>query len=63
MSTETRDTLLQGQLQDGLKHELMRAAAVSGAESYKAHCLAARKEEKRLAELKRGSTISSPPLP
>ena len=41
ISTETHDTLLHGQLQDGLKHELMRAAAVSGAESYKALCLAA----------------------
>ena len=29
-------TLLHGQLQDGLKHELMRAAAVSGTQSYKA---------------------------
>ena len=42
MSTEIRDTLLHGLLQDGLKHELIRAAAVSGAESYKALCLAAR---------------------
>ena len=31
MSAETRDTLLHGQLQDALKHELMRAPAVSGA--------------------------------
>ena len=53
MSAETRDTLLHGQLQDGLKHELMRAAAVSGAQSYKGLCLAARNEEKRLAELKK----------
>ncbi len=53
MSTETRDTLLHGQLQDGLKHELMRAAAVSGAIGYKELCLAARNEEKRLAELKK----------
>ena len=53
MSTETRDTLLHGQLQDGLKHELKKAAAVSGAESYKALCLAARNEEKQLAELKK----------
>ena len=43
MSAETRDTLRHGQLQDGLKHELMRAAAVSGAQSYKELCLAARK--------------------
>ena len=31
MSVETRDTLLHGQLQDALKHELMQAPAVSGA--------------------------------
>ena len=67
MSAETRDTLLHGQLQDGLKHELMRAAAVSGAQSYKALCLAARNEEKRLAELKKRQqylkSASTPPRP
>ena len=51
MSAETCNTLLHGQLQDGLEYEPLRAAAVSGAESYKALCLAARKEEKWLAEL------------
>ena len=30
MSAETRNTLLHGQLQEGLLHELMRARAVSG---------------------------------
>ena len=67
MSAETCDTLLHGQLQDGLKHELMRAAAVSGAQSYKALCLAARNEEKRLAELKKRQqylkSASTPPRP
>ena len=53
MSVETRDTLLHGQLQDALKHELMQAPAVSGAQMYQELCLAARNEEKRLAELKR----------
>ncbi len=48
MSVETRDTLLHWQLQDGLKHEFMRAAAVSGSQSYKELCLAARNEEKDL---------------
>ena len=64
---KTRDTLLHGQLQDGLKHELMRAAAVSGAQSYKALCLAALNEEKRLAELKKRQqylkSASTPPPP
>ena len=31
MSSETRDTLLYGQLQEGLHYELMKAPAVSGA--------------------------------
>ena len=53
MSREIRDTLLHGHLQDGLKHELMRAAAVSGAQGYKELCLVARNEEKRFAELKK----------
>ena len=51
MSIETCETLLHGQLQDGLKQELMQAAAVSGAQGYKELYLAARNEEKRLAEL------------
>ena len=33
MLSETRNTLLHGQLQEGLLHELMRAPAVSGAQS------------------------------
>ena len=53
LSADTRDTLLHGQLQDGLKYELMKAPAVSGAETYKTLCMAARNEEKRLVELKK----------
>ena len=67
MSVETRDTLLHGQLQDGLRHELMRAPAVSGAQSYQELCLAARNEEKRLAELRKRQQYrkspSTPPRP
>lgn len=67
MSVETHDTLLHGQFQDGLKHELKRAAAVSGAQSYKELCLTAWNEEKGLAELKnrqqylKSSFTSTPP--
>ena len=50
MSDETRDTLLHSQLQ-GLRYELMKAPAVSGSHSYHELCLAARNEEKRVAEL------------
>ena len=53
LSADTRDTLLHSQLQDGLKYELMKAPAVSGADTYKSLCMAARNEEKRLLELKR----------
>ena len=60
MSTETRDTLLHGQLQEGLLHEVMRAPAVSGAQTYKELCLAARNEEKRLAELRKRKQYQQP---
>ena len=53
MSEETRGTLLHGQLQEGLRYEIMRAPAVSGSHGYKELCLASRNEEKRLVELKR----------
>ena len=46
MSSETCATLLHGQLQDGLKHELMRVPAVSGVQGYKVPCLAAQNEQK-----------------
>ena len=53
MSVETCNALLHGQLQDGLKYEIMRAPSVSGAQTYKELCLAARNEGKRLAELRK----------
>jgi len=52
-SVETRDTLLFGQLQEGLKYTLMKSPAVSGARNYGELCQAARSEEQRLAELLR----------
>ena len=53
MSQETRNTLLHGQLQDGLRYEIMKAPAVSGAQNYPELCLASWNEEKRLFELKK----------
>ena len=50
LSTETRDMLLYGQLQEGLLYTLMQS---SGTQSYRELCLAAKKEEKRLAELRK----------
>ena len=61
MSVEMRDTLLHGQLQDALKHDLMQAPAVSGAQTYQELCLAARNEEKQLAELKKRQQYMKPP--
>ena len=60
MSVETRETLLYGQLQEGLKYELMKAAAVSGAQGYKQLCLAARNEEKWLIDLKKRRQFLKP---
>ena len=53
MSVETKDTLLYGQLQEGLRLELMQGPAVSGARNYQELCISAKYVEKRLADLKR----------
>lgn len=53
MSLEMRNTFLYGQLQEGLWYHLMKAPAISGAPDYQSLCLAAKTEEKRLAELKK----------
>jgi len=53
MLTETRDTLLHSQLQEGLQYDLLKGPAVSGAQLYQGLCLAAKNEEKRQAELRK----------
>lgn len=53
LSMETRYILLYGQLQEGLKLKIIESPAVSGAVDYSSLCLAAKAEEKRLAELKK----------
>jgi len=45
--------LLYGQLQEGLLYSLMESPAVLGAQHYKELCLAAKREERRLNELKK----------
>ena len=60
MSNETRDTLLYCQLQEGLRYELMKGPAVSGATKYQELCIAAKNEEKRLVELRRRQQYSKP---
>ena len=47
MSQETHSTLLHDQLQDALKHDIMKVPAVSGAQNYAALYMASRNEEKR----------------
>ena len=47
-----QDTLLYGQLHEGLFYQLMEAPAVSGATSYTSLCLAVKNEEQRQAKLK-----------
>jgi len=51
MSVETRDTLLFGQLQEGLKYMLMKSLAVSDARNYNELFQAAPSEERRLPGL------------
>ena len=52
LNRTTRDTLLYGQLYEGLSYDLMQSPAVSGAQSYQELCTAAKGEEKRLSALK-----------
>ena len=60
MSLETRQTLLHGQLQEGLRYNLMKAPAVSGAQTYSELCMAAKNEEKHQAELKKWQEYQRP---
>jgi len=60
MSQETCYALLHGQLQDALKHEIMKAPAVSGAQNYPALCMASRNEEKQLLELHKRQQYCQP---
>ena len=51
MSTETKETLLYGQLHEGLRYSLMKAPAVSGANTYQELGGAAKSEERCQREL------------
>ena len=62
MLSQTRDALLYAQLQEGLKYDLMKAPAVSGALNYQALCVAAKSEERRLDELQKRKHYQSPQL-
>ena len=45
MSLKTRQTLLHGQLQKGLRYNLTKAPAVSGAQTYPELCMATKNQE------------------
>ena len=53
LSSETRDTILYSQLQEGLSYNLMKSPAVSGSDSYKQLSVSAKREEKWIVELSR----------
>ena len=53
LTEETQHALLYAQLHEGLRMELVKAPTVSGAQSYQSLCLAAKNEERRLAEIKK----------
>ena len=59
MGQDTRDALLYTQLLEGLRMDLMRSPAVSGAHSYTELSIAARSEEQRLQELKKRQQYQS----
>ena len=48
---ETRHALLYAQLQEGLKYAIVEAPAVSGSQTYRELCIAAKNEERRQSEL------------
>ena len=48
---ETKEAILFGQLQAGLSYPIVKSPAVSGSQSYKVLCTAAKAEEKHTAEL------------
>lgn len=53
LSKETKDAMLYGQLQEGLRLSIIKSPSVLGALAYKELCMAAKHEEKRQAELRK----------
>lgn len=52
LTAGTKEAILFGQLQAGLSYHLLKCPAVSGSQSYKGLCTAAKAEEKCIAELR-----------
>ena len=61
LNAATRDTLLYGQLYEGLCYDIMLSPAVSGSQGYRELCTAARAEERRLAALKQRQHYAKTP--
>ena len=61
LTTETRSAFLYGQMQEGLKHNLMHSPNVSGALTYWELVMAAKNEERRQSELKKRRQYQNPP--
>ena len=61
LSSETRAAFLYGQLQEGLKHNLMNSPNVSGALTYKELVLATKNEERRQSEIRKKKQYQNPP--
>ena len=53
LSSEMKEAILFGQLQAGLTYQIVKSPAVSGSQSYKTFCIAAKAEENCIAELRR----------
>ena len=51
LSRKTKDAMLYGQLQEGLRLSLIRSPSVSGAMTYQELCMAAKHEEKGCEEV------------
>lgn len=60
LKRETSDTLLYGQLYEGLRYDLVRSGSVSGYQTYRELCTAPKAEEKRLAALQQRQQYNKP---
>ena len=54
------DAFLHGQLHEGLRYDIVKGPAVSGAHTYKSLCVAAKQEEHRLEELQKRQQYRKP---
>lgn len=53
LKTETKETMLFSQLQEGLRFDLFKSPSVSGCQAYRELCVAAKQKERIIAEMRR----------